>query len=269
MHFELDRKSNDLKCFLIRLFRKKLIPGNNCSYITIFHDYERQYCSSAVTHFSDKGVERLLDIESKYKIKVTYNIVGKLIQDVPSIVRRILADGHEIASHSYEHSIIPKLTTKEMLDDINKTKDIFRSCGIALKGIRSPQSRWSFQQMNILLDSGLQWTAENDHGKYPYVIKNKNSTYLIRMPVTMDDWGYESLHETPEQMLRKLRACVDKICRKKYYGAIGFHPWVQGKDDGRITVFEEFIAELSEREDLVLMPFTEACAVHSKQLSKE
>lgn len=235
--------------------RKKLSYNKNLAHITVFHDYEGDYAGKDLKKPSDRGVNRILDIEAKYKVKATYNIVGRLMNDVPETISRILADGHEIASHSYGHSIMTTLSKNEVIWDIEKTKKLFKSIGIQLKGFRSPQSKWNFKQMAILLAQGIHWSAEADYATFPYVIKRQKYRCLIRMPVVMDDWAYQSMNISPKIMLQKLQNCVDEICKEKKYAAIGFHPWIQGKEAARLAVFEEFIAELSERKDLTLLPF--------------
>lgn len=266
MKFELHRKSNKIICLLKRAFSPSYKFNHNCGHITIFHDYERQYCDKSVIDYSDKGIEKILDIEEKYKISATFNIVGKLINDVPLIIARLLSDGHEIASHSHKHSIMTKLSKAEIINDIKQTKDSFYLRGIQLNGFRSPQSRWSFQQMAILLNYGFKWSAENDHSKFPYILTKNKDNILIRMPIAMDDWGYESSMLSPAVMLQKLKKCVDTISNEKCYGAIGFHPWVQGKEKDRLSVFEEFIANISERKDIKVLPFNDALSVYSKIL---
>ena len=64
------------------------------------------------------------------------------------------------------------------------------------------------------------------------------------MSITMDDWGYQSKKVEPEVMFDMLVDTVNKIAHEKGYGAIGFHPWVQGLDDRRLDVFGRFMKEI-------------------------
>ena len=252
------RRINAVRCFLIRAWQKKVVYDKDFAYITIFHDYEGNYAGSNLKNASDKGVSKILDIEEKYKINATYNVVGKLMNDVPETISRILSKGHEIASHSYNHSIMTNLSKNEIIEDIERTKKLFKSFGIELKGFRSPQSKWNFNQMAVLLDQGIHWSAEADYARFPYIIKRKRGMHVVRMPVIMDDWAYQSINITPKIMLQRLQECVGQICKEKRYGAIGFHPWVQGQNDNRLFVFEEFISELSERNDVKILTFDSA-----------
>ncbi len=59
---------------------------------------------------SDKGTLEILDILKTAKVRCTMFLTGRFIQNFPHLVERILADGHEIGNHTYNH---PHLTSLE------------------------------------------------------------------------------------------------------------------------------------------------------------
>ncbi|MCD6398491.1 MAG: polysaccharide deacetylase family protein [Candidatus Aenigmarchaeota archaeon] len=251
------RLINEFRCRLISRSQKIFFSNEDIGYITIFHDYEGEYAGDSLADVSYRGVNKILDIEAKHKIRATYNIVGKLINDVPGVIARIVSGGHEIASHSYDHRIMTTLSKSEIISDIERTKKILDSIKIELKGFRSPQNKWNFKQMDVLLDQGINWSAEADKIRFPYILKQRSGRFLVRMPVAMDDWVYQSKKIEPEVMFEMLLSTANKIACKKEYGAIGFHPWVQGLDERRLDIFERFINEISQRQDIKIIPFEE------------
>ena len=255
LRYRVLRKINQARCGLI--FRKQPKCFNNLDfgYLTIFHDYESHFAQSDAAQSSHYGINFILDVEKKYNIRATYNIVGMLVKDTPEIVSRIISDGHELASHSYEHRIQADLSQNEVRCDLMNTKKIFDSFGIKLQGFRSPQSKWTFSQMHALLKEGLLWSAEADNAEFPYRLLKRGEHELIRMPILVDDWEYKSKMIRPESMLTKLLDKVESIAKQKVYGAIGFHPWVQGEEDQRLQVFSEFIEIVSSRKDLKILNF--------------
>jgi peptidoglycan/xylan/chitin deacetylase (PgdA/CDA1 family) len=255
----IERKILQFRTRIIYLHSKQAqIKSHNLEkgIVTIFHDYERHYHEHSVSEYSDNGIRELLKIEKKHGVIATYNIVAKLLGDVRSIIVQIKNDRHEIASHSYSHSIIGKMTKDQINRDIQLTEGVFRKNGLQLDGLRCPQSRWSFKQLPIMLQYGMKWSAENDKADFPYAIfRNRTKTALLRMPIKMDDWAYEESNISPNEMHQRLFDCVENIADKKIYGAIGFHPWVQGKDVARIKVFDDFIQYLAKNEKITLMTF--------------
>jgi peptidoglycan/xylan/chitin deacetylase (PgdA/CDA1 family) len=250
----IERKILQLRCAII--FQKnKTRKSINKGIITIYHDYERHYHDKSVIPFSDEGVSAILDAERKSKVKATFNIVAKLMDDVGPIVSKIRREGHDIASHSYCHSIMTKLNENEIRKDIELSKKLFMRHGFELSGLRSPQSKWCFQMLPIMLDCGIKWSAENDRATYPYVIYSRNCKKLVRMPITMDDWEYEKDKISPNQMFNKIVQCVDGIGKKRTYGALGFHPWVQGKERERMKVFRDIIEYVAQKKEIITLTF--------------
>jgi peptidoglycan-N-acetylglucosamine deacetylase len=52
---------------------------------------------------------RLLDILKQRHIRATFFVLGKRVQDHPEILRREIAEGHEIGNHSWDHPPLNKL----------------------------------------------------------------------------------------------------------------------------------------------------------------
>lgn len=52
---------------------------------------------------------RLLDILKQRNIKATFFVLGQLVQEHPDIIQRAVAEGHEIANHSWDHKALNKL----------------------------------------------------------------------------------------------------------------------------------------------------------------
>ena len=68
---------------------------------------------------------RILDILKQYGAKVTFFDVGDHLAAQPALVRRTLAEGHEIANHSTHHNRLPSLTPHERHREINDTDIIY------------------------------------------------------------------------------------------------------------------------------------------------
>jgi cellulose synthase/poly-beta-1,6-N-acetylglucosamine synthase-like glycosyltransferase/peptidoglycan/xylan/chitin deacetylase (PgdA/CDA1 family) len=47
---------------------------------------------------------RLLDLLAKYKAKATFFVVGSRVNENPAVAKRIVAEGHEIGSHTFTHT---------------------------------------------------------------------------------------------------------------------------------------------------------------------
>jgi peptidoglycan/xylan/chitin deacetylase (PgdA/CDA1 family) len=66
---------------------------------------------------------RLLDILKQRNIKVTFFVLGQLVQEHPEIIQRAVAEGHEIANHSWDHKPLNKLAEGGLTHEIKDTSD--------------------------------------------------------------------------------------------------------------------------------------------------
>ncbi|MDO5537397.1 MAG: polysaccharide deacetylase family protein [Desulfovibrionaceae bacterium] len=80
----------------------------------------------------------LLDMLDEYGIKATFFMLGKNAQKHPEIVRRALAEGHEVESHSYSHPNMKHLGAKARETEIVRTNEILRSLGAEPRFMRPP-----------------------------------------------------------------------------------------------------------------------------------
>lgn len=251
-------KFNQACCWAIRSTQTIPPVAGDCGVVMLFHDYEGEYARAGVAEVSRRGVSSILDIERKYGVKATFNTVGKLMLDVPDIIERIISEGHELASHSYDHTILAGMNAPALVADLHATRDTIESFGGTLRGIRSPQSRWSFLQMRVMLQEGLQWSAENHKHTQPFFLPGGGGRALLRLPVIFDDWQYESHGLSPDDMYARLVEHADLIADRRGYGGLGFHPWVQAEQPGRIEVFERFVDYIAQHNRLRTLTFHEA-----------
>lgn len=82
---------------------------------------------------------KLLDILKQRGIKATFYLIGKNVDAYPEIVRRMVAEGHEVGNHSYNHPALTRLSPTKVAQEVKKTQEaIQRATGIAPRSIRPP-----------------------------------------------------------------------------------------------------------------------------------
>ena len=73
---------------------------------------------------SEHGTITILDLLKKHQVKATFFSTTVFAMAVPDLLRRIVAEGHEVASHTYYHSAFANedlLLSKQKLEEITKT----------------------------------------------------------------------------------------------------------------------------------------------------
>jgi peptidoglycan/xylan/chitin deacetylase (PgdA/CDA1 family) len=82
---------------------------------------------------------KLLDILKERGIRATFFVIGKNVETYPEIARRIVAEGHEIANHSWSHPALSKASAERVRSEITKTNAIIeRVTGVRPFFMRPP-----------------------------------------------------------------------------------------------------------------------------------
>lgn len=69
---------------------------------------------------------RLLDLLAAHKMKATFFVVGQNAADHPEILKRAVREGHEIASHSWSHPNLGKMSDDAVRRELQKTDDAIK-----------------------------------------------------------------------------------------------------------------------------------------------
>lgn len=82
---------------------------------------------------------KLLDILRHNGVRATFFVVGRNVEAYPDIARRIVAEGHEIANHSWSHTAFTKIGAASLQREVQGTNDIIeRVTGRRPTAIRPP-----------------------------------------------------------------------------------------------------------------------------------
>ena len=94
------------------------------------------------------NTHRLLDLFAANNVKSTFFTLGWVAKRCPDLIKRIVNEGHELASHGLAHQRATTMTEQELYEDIKQSKDILEDIGgVALKGYRAPS--FSINDSNI------------------------------------------------------------------------------------------------------------------------
>lgn len=70
---------------------------------------------------------RILDVLKQKQAKAVFFVVGNKVETSPELVRRILAEGHEIGSHTYTHANLGVISRKQIELELNATQMLLES----------------------------------------------------------------------------------------------------------------------------------------------
>jgi peptidoglycan-N-acetylglucosamine deacetylase len=81
----------------------------------------------------------LLHLLKTYNYKATFFVIGQKAKKHPGLIADIIADGHTIGNHSWQHDPLLMLRrSKKLRKDIRKTQEVIESCGVRSLVFRPP-----------------------------------------------------------------------------------------------------------------------------------
>jgi len=118
---------------------------------------------SSITPRVGDNTHRLIDLFNEHNVKATFFTLGWVAKHCPDVVKRIVAEGHELASHGTNHRRNTTMSKDQVRQDILESKDILeQTSGKAVIGYRAPSfsinesNQWVF---DILVDLGFKYSS--------------------------------------------------------------------------------------------------------------
>jgi polysaccharide deacetylase family protein (PEP-CTERM system associated) len=198
----------------------------------------------------ERNVDRILAMLDQHGTKATFFTLGWIAERYPELIRRIVAEGHELASHGYGHERASDQTAAAFFADINLAKLLLEDlAGQQIKGYRAPSfsigqhNLWAFdclERAGYLYSSSI-YPIRHDHYGMPDAPRHAHAVGgLLEVPATTlrflnRNWpasggGYFRLmpYSLSRWMLRRVND-IDQLAAVFY-----FHPWEIDTDQPRI-----------------------------------
>ncbi|MGE0408149.1 MAG: XrtA system polysaccharide deacetylase [Amphiplicatus sp.] len=103
------------------------------------------------------ATRRVLDLFDGPGAKATFFTLGWIAERTPSLIRDIVARGHELASHGYDHRKVFDQTREEFREDAGRTKKLLEDiAGVEIAGYRAPgfsigrATPWAYETLAAL-----------------------------------------------------------------------------------------------------------------------
>jgi polysaccharide deacetylase family protein (PEP-CTERM system associated) len=192
----------------------------------------------------EANMDRILALFERQGVRATFFTLGWIAERYPQVVKRIVAGGHELASHGYGHLRASDQTRAEFANDIRSAKALLEDIGgQAVLGYRAPSfsiGRANLWALDELLDAGYRYSSSiypiaHDHYGMPeaprFAFYPNGPDGLLEVPITTvqlmgrnlpaGGGGYFRL--LPYALSRWMMAKVNRDDRQP--SLFYFHPW--------------------------------------------
>jgi polysaccharide deacetylase family protein (PEP-CTERM system associated) len=200
----------------------------------------------------ERNTNLLLDVLAERDTRATFFTLGWIAERHPNLVRRIVAEGHELASHGYAHHRVDQQAPEQFRADVSRTKRILEdAAGIAVRGYRAATfsvgatTPWAFE---VLEEEGYAYSSSiypvaHDNYSNPdaprFAYRPKGTTRLWEYPIStvrlagrnIPCGGGGYFRFAPYALFRRAIAHINE--RERQPAIFYLHPWEVDPDQPR------------------------------------
>ncbi|MDD5297574.1 MAG: DUF3473 domain-containing protein [Rhodocyclaceae bacterium] len=190
----------------------------------------------------EANVDRILAMLDERGVHATFFTLGWIAQRYPGLVRRIVAAGHELASHGYGHLRASDQSHAEFLEDIRRAKGLLEDLGgVKVQGYRAPSfsiGAGNLWALDCLREAGYRYSSSiypvvHDHYGMPesprFSFEARDG--LLEIPPTTVAWAGRNWPASGGGWFRLLpyhvsRRLIRRVNEREGQSAMFyFHPW--------------------------------------------
>jgi polysaccharide deacetylase family protein (PEP-CTERM system associated) len=184
----------------------------------------------------------VLDLFAEAGVKATFFTLGWVAHRYPALIRRIVAEGHEIASHGWDHQRVFTMNSNEFRADLAKARKALEDAGgVPVTGYRAPsfsidtRTPWAHQ---VLAEEGYSYSSSvapvaHDHYGWResprFAWRPLADNPLIEIPVSVAELAGRRMAVGGGFFRLLPAALTDTAVRQSncagHAGMFYFHPW--------------------------------------------
>ena len=191
----------------------------------------------------EANMDRILGGFAQTGTRATFFTLGWIAERHPALVRRIVAEGHALASHGPGHQLVHDLTPAQFRDDLLRAKALLEDAGgVPVIGYRAPtfsigpRNPWAF---DVLEETGHRYSSSvypvkhdlygvPDAPRFPY---RPGPGRLLEIPMTTVPLGSRNLPISGGGYFRLMPYALFRALLRRFHArdhrpaVFYYHPW--------------------------------------------
>ena len=159
---------------------------------------------------------RLLDLLAERNVKATFYVIGRNVEAHPDIARRIVAEGHEIANHTWSHPALSGLGAPRIAEELRRTHEtVLDVAGVRMTNLRPPYGAFNDRVRQVAFEGHgydtIMWSVD------PLDWKHRNSARVTRELVEGAAPGAVLLcHDIHKTTVAAIAPAVDQLQARQF-----------------------------------------------------
>ena len=203
-------------CFAVGLAAQSAQPRVVEGNVIMDQPMRENLCALTFDDGPSINTPHLLDMLEEYGIPATFFMLGSQAERHPDIVKRVIAEGHEVGNHSYSHPNLRVVSLARKEEELRRTDTILRNLGASPQFMRPPYGSYDASTEKVAASLGLSlmlWSMDSRDWQrlpdnYATLRNNRGTVYApgtLRGIFLFHDSHKRTVDDLP-RIIRDLRA---------------------------------------------------------------
>lgn len=154
---------------------------------------------------------KILKVLKKYDARATFFVVGSRVPSYEDMVKQAYEQGNEIATHTYNHANLTKLTTKQMKEELSKSRDVIKDViGCGFSNLRPPGGSINDNMRNNIKVPMIYWSVDTEDWK------SRNAQSVLKECKVIQDGDIVLMHDLYPSTAEAVQKLVPRLIKQGY-----------------------------------------------------
>ena len=159
-----------------------------------------------------KYTDKLLDCLEENNAKATFFMLGENAEKYPDVIKRLYDSGMELGNHTYDHQMLPSLSSEQVTEEIGKTNSIIENAaGVPADSLRPPGGSLNETVQELAGMPIIKWSLDTKDWK----TKSADATYQKVMD-NVQDGSVVLMHDIHEWSVEASLRLIPELVEKGY-----------------------------------------------------
>lgn len=159
--------------------------------------------------------EKILAVLEEYNARATFCVIGSKVENYVNVLKRTLAGGNEVASHTWNHTNLTKLSAASIRSQLQKTNEIvLELTGYQIKVLRPPYGSVNKNVRSVCAELDMTialWQVDTED----WETRNTNKTYRALMK-GVKDGAIVLFHDLYKTTAAAVEQAIPELIEKGY-----------------------------------------------------